>query len=159
MSPDWIRRCGSPPTGELVHEVVDGVDEEFDVILLGHAVAAVFAQDDVDVAAEDALGHLHGHVPGDIGVLQAVDEPHGAGHGDGALQHAVRLRLLQEVHAQAVRTLVAVAAGERPEPALLHLLPRLRDIRQYYTLIASWVLRCTVSTYSQYTRGSQTHSY
>lgn len=121
--------CGSLLRGELVDEVVDGVDDELDVVPLGHAMAAVFAQDDVDVAAEDALGHLHGHVPRDVGVLQAVYEPHGAGHGDGALQHAVRLRLPQEVHAQRVRALDAVAAGERPEPALLDLLPRLKDTR------------------------------
>lgn len=92
-------------------------------------MAALFAQDDVHVAAQDALSHLQGHVPGDIGVLQTVDEPDGAGHGDGALQHTVRLGLPQEVHTQAVRALVAVAAGERPEPALLDLLPRLQEIR------------------------------
>lgn len=129
--------CGSPQRGELVDEVIDGVDDQLDVVFLGHAMAAVFAQDNVDVAAEDALGHLHGHVPGHVGVLQAVDEPHGALHGDGALQYTVRPRLPQEVHAQSVRALVAVAAGESPEPTLFDLLPRLQEIRQHYTLITS----------------------
>lgn len=93
-------------SGQLVYEVVDGVDHQLDVVLLGHAVLAVSPQDDVHVGAEDALRHLHGDVPGHVLVLEAVDEPHGAGDGDGALQHAVVLRLAQELHAELVVTLV-----------------------------------------------------
>lgn len=47
---------------------------------------AVPPEDDVDVRAQDALCDLHGDVPGDLLVLHAVDEPYGAGDGDGALQ-------------------------------------------------------------------------
>lgn len=71
--------------GQFVYEVIDGVDHQLDVVLLRHAVLAVPTQDHIHVGAEDALGHLHGDVPGDVFVLQAVDEPHGAGDGDGAL--------------------------------------------------------------------------
>lgn len=77
---------------------------------------AVSPEDDVDVGAQDALGDLHGDVPGDVLVLEAVDEPHGAGDGDGALENAVILCLVQEVHAQLVETFFRVFGRQRPLP-------------------------------------------
>lgn len=50
---------------------------------------AVPPQDDVHVGTEDALCNLHGDVPGDVLVFEPVDEPHGTGDGDGAVEHAV----------------------------------------------------------------------
>lgn len=107
--------------GQLVYEVVDGVDHELDVFLLRHAVLAVAPQDDVHVAAEQALGHLHGNVPRHVLVLQAVNEAHGARDREGAMQHAVVLGLVQEVHAELVHAFFTVLGRYRPLTFLLEL--------------------------------------
>lgn len=54
----------------------------------------VFAKDDVYVVGKNPLGDLHGDVPGNVGVLEPVDETYGTGHRDGTVEHTVVLRLL-----------------------------------------------------------------
>lgn len=108
--------------GQLVYEVIDCIDHKLDVVLLGHAVLAMAAEDDVHVGAEHALCHLHGDVPGNVFILQAVDEAHRAGDGDGTLQDAVVLRLLQEVHAHRVDALIIAFRWNRPYALVLKLL-------------------------------------
>lgn len=71
--------------GKLVYEVIDGVDNELDVIFLSHAVLAVAPQNDVHVRAQHTLSYLHGDVPGHVLIFQAVNETYGAGDRDGAL--------------------------------------------------------------------------
>lgn len=120
----------SPPpysdqSGQLVYEIINSVHHELDVVPLGHAMLAVSPQDDVHVVAEDALRHLHGDVPGDVLVFEAVDEPHGTGDGDRTLQHAVVFRLSQKVHVKLVKTLLRVLGGQRPLTLLLKLLASL----------------------------------
>lgn len=109
--------------GQLVDEVIDGVHHELDVILVGHAVLPVAPEDDVDVVAQHALGDLQGDVPGHVFVLQAVDEAHGARDGDGALQQAVVLCFLQQVHANSVHTFLVAFGRDRPRALILELLP------------------------------------
>lgn len=119
-----------PPShhgGELVYEIVDGVDHELDVVLLGHAVLAVPPQDDVHVGAEDALRHLHGDVPRHVFVLQPVDESHGAGDGDWAVEHAVVLGLAQKIHVELVVTLLCVFGRYCPLSLLLEFFARLQN--------------------------------
>lgn len=111
--------------GQLVYEVIDGVDHQLDVVLLRHAVLAISPEDDVDVRAQDALGDLHGDVPGDVLVFEAVDEPHGAGDGDGALKNTVILCLVQKVHANLVETFLRVFGRQCPLPFGFDLLARL----------------------------------
>lgn len=91
---------GSDQSGQLVYEVVNSVDHELDVILLGHAVLAMSPKDDIHVGTEDTLRHLHGDVPRDVFVFEPVDEPHGTSDGDGTLEHTVILCLAQKVHAK-----------------------------------------------------------
>lgn len=98
--------------GQLVYQIVNSVDHELDVVLLGHAVLAVPPQNDVHVGAEDALCDLHGDVPGDVLVFEAVNEPYRAGDGNGAMKDTVVFRLTQEVHAELVRTFLCVFAGQ-----------------------------------------------
>lgn len=66
MSQDPSSTTHSDHGGQLVYEVINGVDHQLDIILLGHAVLAVSPEDDVHVRAEDPLTNLHGDVPGDI---------------------------------------------------------------------------------------------
>lgn len=91
--------------GQLVYEIVNGVDHELDVILLRHAVQAVSPEDDIYIGTEDSFGNLHGDMPGDVFIFQPMNEPHWAGDRDGALKHTVIFSLLQEVHAEFVKTL------------------------------------------------------
>lgn len=86
---------------------------------------AVSPEDDVDIGTQDALCDLHGDVPGDVLVLQAVDEPYGAGDGDGALKYTVILCFTQEVHANLVETFLGVFGGQGPLPLVLQLLASL----------------------------------
>lgn len=88
---------------------------------------AVSSEDDVHVGAEDTLCNLHGDVPGDIFVFEPMNEPHGAGDGDGTLENTVIFCLTQKVHAKLVNTLLRVFGGYSPLPlgfkllACLHL--------------------------------------
>lgn len=102
--------------GQLVYQVVNSVDHKLDVVLLGHAVLAVPPQNDVHIGAEDALCDLHGDVPGNVLVFEAVNEPHGAGDGDGALKNTVVFCLAQEVHAELINTFLCVFGGKWPLP-------------------------------------------
>lgn len=89
----------------------------------------VFAKNNVYVVGKHPLGDLHGDVPGDVGVLEAVDETYGTGHGDGAVEHAVILRLLQKVHAQSIETFFIVLGRELPS-LFFNLLLCLEDERR-----------------------------
>lgn len=108
--------------GQLVDEVIDGVHHELDVILVGHAVLPVAPEDDVNVVTQYALRDLHGDVPGHVLVLQAVDEAHGTRDGDGALQQAVVLGFLQQVHANSVHTFLVAFGRDRPHTLVFELL-------------------------------------
>lgn len=96
----------SDQSGELVYEVVNSVDHELDVVLLGHAVLAMSPKDDIHIRAEDTFRDLHGDVPGDILIFEPMNEPHRAGDGDGTLEHTVISCLTQKVHAKLVMTLL-----------------------------------------------------
>lgn len=113
--------------GQLVDEVVDGVHHELDVVLVGHAVLPVAPEDDVHVVAQHALRDLHGDVPGHVFVLQAVDEAHGAGDGDGAVQQAVVLGFLQQVHANGVHAFLVAFGRDFPRALIFELLSRLTN--------------------------------
>lgn len=80
---------------------------------------AVSPQDDIHVGAEDALRHLHGDVPGHVFVLEPVDESHGTGDGDWAVENAVVFSLAQKVHVEFVVTLLRMFGRYCPLPLLL----------------------------------------
>lgn len=105
-NPSNTLRSRSHHGGELVYEIVDGVDHELDVVLLRHTVLAVSPQDDVYVGAEDALRHLHGDVPRHVFIFEPVDESHGTSDGDWTVEHAVVFSLAQKVHVEFVVTLL-----------------------------------------------------
>lgn len=130
MSQDPSSAAPSHHGGQLVYEVIDGVDHQLDVVLVGHAVLAVPAEDDVHVGAEDPLGDLHGDVPGHVFVFEPVNKPHGAGDGDGAVEDTVIFCLSQEVHAELVMTLLCVFGGDQPFPLFLEFLTRLLKKKQ-----------------------------
>lgn len=88
---------------------------------------AVSPKDDIHVVAEDAFCDLHGDMPGDVLVFEAVNEPYGTGDGDWTLEHTVVFCLSQKVHAKLVKTLLRVFGGQRPLPLLLKLFARLRN--------------------------------
>lgn len=125
MSQEPSSTTRSDHGGQLVYEVIDGVDHQLDIILIGHAVLAVSPEDDVHVGAEDPLANLHGDVPGDVLVFQPMDEPDWAGDWDGAVENAVIFGLSQEVHAELVMTLFCALRGYCPFPLCLELLARL----------------------------------
>lgn len=127
MSQDPSSTTHSDHGGQLVYEVVDGVDHQLDIILLRHAVLAMSPEDDVHVGAEDPLSNLHGDVPGDIFVFEPVNKPYGAGNGDWAVENTVIFGLSQEIHAELVMTPLCVFGGYCPLPLCLKLLARLLE--------------------------------
>lgn len=119
-----------PQRGQFIDKIIYSVHHQLNVIFLGHAVEPVFAKNNVYVVGKDPLGDLHGDVPGDVGVLEAVDETYGTGHRDGAVEYAVILRLLQKVHAQSIETFFIVLGRELPRALFFNLLLRLEDNRR-----------------------------
>ncbi|TNN88882.1 hypothetical protein EYF80_000760 [Liparis tanakae] len=69
----------SDQSGQLVDEIIDSVDHELDVVPLRHAVLAMSPEDDIHIVAEDAFCNLHGDVPGDVLVFEAMNEPYRTG--------------------------------------------------------------------------------
>lgn len=126
-NPSNSLRSHSNHRGEFVYEIVDSVDHQLDVVLLGHAVLAVSPQDDVHVGAEDALRHLHGDVPWHVFILEPVDESHGTSDGDWTVEHAVVFSLAQKVHVEFVVTLLWVFGRYSPLSLLLKFFTRLKN--------------------------------